>query len=529
MPDRIRVSLWGWLLIICVVNFLFMLGGHALWDVDEPNNAVCAREMLAAGNWWVPVFNGDLRFDKPILLYWLMMPAFSLFGVNEFAARLPSALAMTALTFTVFYFGRRLMNEKVGFVAALLFASTLHVIVIGRAATPDPVFMLCVGFSLFALYCADQAESSSLRLLDAAYVAMGLGMLAKGPVAVLMPGLVMGAYLIFMGRWRDVAGFRPLRGLLIILAVALPWYITVGVLTDGLWLKEFILHHNIARFAGPLQGHRGFPGFYLVSVFLGAFPWSGLLLAALAFGAWRLHVLRQQPLRLFLLCWIGVFLVFFSIARTQLPNYMLPVFPAAALLMAASLYDADMDVRYKRWLPWGALILSLLAVVGGAIALERMWAGTWVYGLSFLPVAAAALFLLFRQNIPAPPVIAASMVGCIVMLAGWALPALNMHRATPQLAKAALHAGYGPYELATYRYFQPSLLFYHGGRLPRLKSTVEVTEWLHRGRAVVMPEAALTEFSPAMAPQLVIYKRVYGLYARRRLILMGMRPPGEEL
>jgi len=527
MPERIHIPPWGWLLFVCGLNFLFMLGGHALWDVDEPNNAVCAREMLAAGNWWVPVFNGGLRFDKPILLYWLMMPAFSLFGVNEFAARLPSALAMTALSFTVFYFGRKLVNEKAGFAAALLFASTLHVIVIGRAATPDPVFMLCTGFALFALYSVDQAEGGSPRLLDAAYVAMGLGVLAKGPVAVLMPALVMGAYLLLMGRWRDISGFRPLRGALIVLAVALPWYVTVGVLTDGLWLKEFILHHNIDRFTGPLQGHRGFPGFYAISVLIGVFPWSGLLIASLIFGPWRLRALRETPLRLFLLCWIGVFLVFFSVARTQLPNYMLPVFPAVSLLMATWLRHAGEQRR--SWLIWPALVLSLLAVIGGGIALERMWTGTWMYALSFLPVSVAALLLLLRHSLPALSSLAAGMAGCIVILAGWALPALNVHRATPQLAAAALHAGIGDRDLATYRYFQPSLLFYHGDRLPWLESVNEVEQWLRQGKAVVMPEDALAEFPTAVVSQVVIYKRVYGLYARYRLILMGMRSPGEAL
>ncbi len=527
MTDRAGIPAWVWLCLLCSLNFFFMLGGHALWDVDEPNNAVCAREMLYAGNWWVPMFNGGLRFDKPILLYWLMMPTYSLLGVNEFAARLPSALAMTALTFMLFYFGRRLVNERTGFVAALLFASTLHVIVIGRAATPDPVFMLCVSFSLFALFCVERAEKVPLRLLDAAYAAMGLGVLAKGPVAVLMPAMAMGAYLVLMGRWRDVPRFRPWRGVVIIMAVALPWYVTVGVLTDGQWLREFILHHNIDRFAGALQGHRGFPGFYLVSVLLGAFPWSGLLMASLAYGVWRLQALRETPLRLFLLCWIGAFLVFFSVARTQLPNYMLPVFPACSLLMATWLHRAGASHRY--WMPAGALMLSLLAASGAGIALERMWPGSWVYGLSFLPAAAAASFLLFRRAIPAPPVLVAGMTCSIVLLAGWALPALNAHRATPQLATAALHAGYGPRALATYRYFQPSLLFYHGGRLPSLQNAGEVRRWLAQGKAVVMPESALQEFPASMAPRLVIYRRLYGLYARRWLILMGMQSPGEEL
>jgi len=498
-----------------------MLGGHALWDVDEPNNAVCAREMLATGNWWVPVFNGALRFDKPILLYWLMMPAYSLFGVNEFAARLPSALAMTALTFTVFHFGRRLVNEKVGLTAALLFATMLHIIVIGRAATPDPLFMLCISFALFALFYVDQIRPDRPHLLYAAYAAIGLGVLAKGPVAVLMPALAVGSYLLLMGRWRDLSLFRPVRGLLIILAVALPWYVAVGVLTDGVWLQGFILHHNIDRFTGSLQGHRGFPGFYLLSLLLGAFPWSGLLLAAICYGVWRPKALRKEPLRLFLLCWIGVFLLFFSIARTQLPNYMLPAFPAVALLMGVWLYH-EKTKRGSRWLVWGALLLSLLISIGAGIALQRQWPGEWIYAASFLPVVVVAVFQCFRRKQVSLSALVASMVACVILLVGWALPSLDVYRVTPQLAERARAAGFDGSRLATYGYFQPSLLFYHGGLLPQLGNTAEVRKWLRQGKAVVMPEAALAEFPAAMAPDIVIYGRVFGLYARQWLILVGL-------
>ena len=115
-----------WLLLLCAANFFVMLGGPSLWDVDEPNNAVCAREMLLAGNWWVPMFNGDYRFDKPILIYWLLMPLDALFGVNEWTARLPSAVAISGLVFVVWKMTLRLLNDqKAALMAAVLFATAL--------------------------------------------------------------------------------------------------------------------------------------------------------------------------------------------------------------------------------------------------------------------------------------------------------------------------------------------------------------------------------------------------------------------
>ena len=346
-----------WLLLICAVNFFAFLGGHSLWDVDEPNNAVCASEMWLAGNWWVPMFNGDYRFDKPILIYWLMIPLNALFGVNEWSARLPSAMAMTGLVAVIWYMSRRLItaaaisvrkneSEIIPLMAAGLFATALHIVVIARAAVPDPLLMLSLGFTLPALlivYLEERSQRSERMpgLLMAAYVAIGFGVLAKGPIAGLMPLLIIVTFLLLMRDWKSWSLFRPFKGAAIALLVAAPWYIAVGVLTQGEWLEGFIFRHNIERFTDPLQGHKGFPGLYILSVLVGWFPWSGLLAAMVAFGAWRLKVLREEPVRLFMLCWIGVYILFFSIARTQLPNYVLPLFPAAALLMAFGWAAAD--------------------------------------------------------------------------------------------------------------------------------------------------------------------------------------------
>ncbi|MDX8412340.1 MAG: glycosyltransferase family 39 protein [Mariprofundaceae bacterium] len=529
MLERFERNPLPLLLGLALVNFLFMLGGHSLWDVDEPNNAVCAREMLAVGNWWVPMFNGDLRFDKPILLYWLMMPAYSLFGINEFSARLPSAMAITALTGVVWYFTRRLLDARSALIAALLLVSSLHMAVISRAATPDPLLILCVGFTLLALLCV-YVENEGGRLLIAAYVAMGIGVLAKGPVAVLMPGLVMGLFLLLMGEWRSWRRFRPFMGLAIILGIALPWYVTVGVLTGGEWLEGFLLHHNIDRFTQPLQGHRGFPGFYVLTVLLGWFPWSGLLASVLLFGVWRLRGLRQQPMRLFLLCWIVVFLVFFTVARTQLPNYMLPVFPAAAVLMALWLRDADEFCRRKAFTitAWTAAVMGIGLLIGGGVALQLQWPGDGVYAIFLLPLCLAAVAWLWKgQGAPLLP-IALGMALTVALLTAWSIPGLDKHKISPRLADAASAVGFGGDALATFRYFQPALLYYHGGRLPLLGDVQALGDWLVAGKAVVMPSVSLAELPQEILPFLVIHDRAFGMYARKELLLLSLAPIEEK-
>ena len=533
-----------WLLLICAVNFFAALGGHTLWDVDEPNNAVCAREMLLAGNWWVPMFNGDYRFDKPILIYWLMMPVDALFGINEWSARLPSALAMTALVLVVWAMMKRLLagetkekRETTALLAATLFATALHMAVIARAAVPDPLLMLALGITLPALLIVylEGRVAAPLKMppmLIVAYVAIGFGTLAKGPIAGLMPLLIVSAFLTLNRDWKNWRLFMPFKGAVIALGVALPWYIAVGLLTDGVWLEGFLFRHNLERFTDPLQGHRGFPGLYLISIFAGWFPWSGLLAAMLAFGAWRLKALREQPIRLFMLCWLGVYIIFFSIASTKLPNYVLPVFPAVAMLMAYGWMQTGKSdkTRALNWLAWTALILSVGMIIGGGIALHKMWPGEGYYTLALLPVTLVTLWWLMRkekgkaeqEELWMP--LSVAMMTSVLLLTAWSVPGIDHHKVSKQLAEKATESGFDGSELATFHYFQPSLLFYHGGRLPTLENVQAVGEWLVDGKAIVITQQALERLPKEIIPYLIVHERVYGMYARRWLLLVSLQP-----
>ena len=544
-----------WLLVLCAINFFAFLGGHTLWDVDEPNNAVCAREMLLAGNWWVPMFNGDYRFDKPILIYWLMMPIDALFGINEWSARLPSALSLTALVLVIWGMTRRLMSvvavdadhlidaercERTALMAAGLFATALHMIVIARAAVPDPLLMLSLGIALPALLIVylegkKKPPVKMQGMLVLAFVAIGFGTLAKGPIAGLMPLLIVAGFLTLMRDWKSWHLFHPFKGAAIALAVALPWYITVGVLTDGVWLEGFLFHHNLDRFTDPLQGHRGFPGLYVISILVGWFPWSGLLAATLWFGRWRLQALREEPVRLFMLCWIGTYILFFSVARTQLPNYVLPVFPAAAMLMAWGWAFASNTVRQKAiaWLAWSVLLLSLGILIGGGLAIEKMWPTEGVYILAMLPMLLVSVLWLSKKEWllnkqwDLRALLVAGMVLSMLILSGWSVKGVDHNKISSALAQKASSAGFDGSELATFRYFQPSLLFYHGGRLPMLSDVVQVGEWVAAGKAVVMPQETLEELPKEIIPYLIVHARVHGMYARRWLLLVSLQPVNE--
>lgn len=525
-----------WLLLLCTANFLAFLGGHALWDIDEPKNAVCAREMLLAGNWWVPMFNGEYRFDKPILIYWLMMPFYSLFGVNEWSARLPSALSMTGLVVVIWWMTRRLLasagsqiSDHAALMAAALFATSLHIMIIARAAVPDALLMLSLGIALPAMLIAyleqkNQARQRLPAMLLLAYIAIGFGTLAKGPVAGLMPMLIVATFLTLMRDWKNWHLFFPFKGAAIALAIALPWYITVGLLTDGIWLENFIFHQNLDRFTDPMQGHGGFPGYYLLSILLGWFPWTGLVLAILWLGSWRLSALRLQPIRLFMLCWLMVYIVFFTLASTTLPNYVLPAYAAIAILIASDWVGLSPKNKQcaTRWLLWTLLLLAAALMISGVWAVESMWTGEGYTMLFLLPVLLVAMWWLWRQKGELRLWIVGGMSLSMLLLTGWTLPAIDHHKISKSLAAEATSAGFDGSALAIFDTFQPTILFYHGGRLPRLNTQDELQTWLNDGKAVVIREDAMPQIPTELRTHLVVHTSMHGLYAKTKLLLISL-------
>jgi len=203
---------------------------------------------------------------------------------------------------------------------------------------------------------------------------------------------------------------------------------------------------------------------------------------------------------------------------------MLPAFPAAALLMALWMHDCE--ARALSWLRNGALLLAVVVIIGAGIGLNHQWPGTWVYALCFAPLLLAALLARKNTTRTSAVLVAGGMAVSVSLLAAFALPMLDRMKAAPALAIAADKAGFDGSELATYRYFQPSLLFYHGGRLPMLDDMHKVAGWLMQGKAVVLPESALADFPDSILPWLVVHDRRYGMYARTQLILISLKQVG---
>ena len=381
------------------------------------------RKCFLRGDWLVPTFNHELRTDKPIMLYWLMLTSFSFLGVSEFAARLPSALMACGAVLTTYHIGKILFDHKSGMWGAIALSSCMMFVIVGRAATPDATLIFFVTLSLFIFVkgvanlhdgkfpsgqIADGPEAkdwphqfiaTGWKTHLAMYIVMGLAVLAKGPVGFLLPCTIIGLFLLccaeitkvnydesksvlenwswpkrfvmfffrFFGPrrfFRALFSMKPILLFVVVTTVALPWYATVGILTDGAWLEGFLGNHNVGRFVSSMEGHWGPIFYYIPVIMIGFFPWSIFLLMTVytSVRTAREYETNRYAV-LFLLCWVGTFVGFFSLAQTKLPNYVLPCYPALALLTGHYLHRwSQGEFKFSR--NWVRLSFRTLATVG---------------------------------------------------------------------------------------------------------------------------------------------------------------------
>ena len=360
MTNRTRTDV---LLLAGFCTFLFFYGiaQFGLIGADEPRYAQVAREMLSRRDWITPTLGGHAWLEKPPLYYWQAMIAYSLFGVSDTAARIPSAIDATLLVVAIYLFFRR-FRPGVEVDAALITASCAGIIGYARAASMD--MPLASAFAIGILAWWAWRESEKRIYLAAFYLCMALGMLAKGPVGPLLAAITVILYAITVRDARLIARTAWPPGILLFLAVALPWYIAVQ-LRNPRFFREFILEHNLARFSSNLYHHPEPFWYYIPVILLALMPWTVFVAVAFAQSAriWWAERRAERDLelqfRVFACCWLIVPILFFSISRSKLPGYILPAVPAGVVLLADYLRQ---QIEQQSPLPkWTAILHALLA------------------------------------------------------------------------------------------------------------------------------------------------------------------------
>ncbi|HBL78123.1 MAG: hypothetical protein A2W90_13635 [Bacteroidetes bacterium GWF2_42_66] len=304
-------------------------GAFSIYILDEAKNTECAREMFEKGDWIVPTFNYNLRTDKPPLHYFFMMGSFKLFGVNEWAARFFSGFFGALTILITFLYTRRFTNRNTALWTVFALLASVHLCIQFHLAVPDPYLIFFFTWSLFLFYAViSDRHWHEIVLL---YVAIGLGTLAKGPVAIALPGLIFLLFLIFSKqlKWSVIRSLKPFVGVFIVLAIALPWYLLVGLETNWEWTRGFFLKHNVGRFAGEMEGHGGIFLITFAYILVGMFPFSTFLVQAYRNAIKN----RHDHFVLFSIISASVIILFFSFSGTKLPNYTVPSYPFLAVIL----------------------------------------------------------------------------------------------------------------------------------------------------------------------------------------------------
>ena len=354
--------------IIIVLGLALLLPGTAtlpLVDRDEPRFAQATVEMIERPDWIVPYFNGEYRFDKPVLTYWLMRIGYALFGVSELGARMHSIVCTILIALVVFWAGRRWFSDAVGFGAAFGLLTSLQFILNGRSCIADMPMVLAVAVAQICLFelLAGNGETKHTGWMLTLYIALGLGFLTKGPIAILVPALSTILFRFLF--WRKPLPWKNLQlhfGIPIVVIIVAAWGIPALLKTQGLFWDVGMGKHVVKRGVEIFNARRYIPVFYLITIFLSLFPWI-----AFAGKGWYVLRRRWEKKNAFLLSWFVAPYLIFTFYATQLPHYVMPGFAAFFLIMAQIL---EMQIEAKTWTKhWFRIVLAVPIVVICALLL----------------------------------------------------------------------------------------------------------------------------------------------------------------
>jgi 4-amino-4-deoxy-L-arabinose transferase-like glycosyltransferase len=480
--------------ILAAILYLPGLGRPALWEPDEGRYAEIAREIVISGDYVTPRDDFELYFEKPPLVYWANAASIKIFGVNEFAVRLPAALFSIGQVVVTAALAELIFGATAGFFAALALALSPLFFGFARFATLDPALAFFLTAALAAFYVAARDDSFShpsarrWMLLSAAMLA--LGTLAKGPVALILGGPIALAWLATERRLRQIVQMPLVWCGLIYLAIVLPWFILMEARNPG-FLHFFFIHEHLERYVTSNE-HGWGPWFFIPIVIGGMWPW--IFFVPLGWSAMRADdtlpnsapASSRRSAASFLAIWFIIIFVFFSIPRSKLGTYILPALPPLAIVAGFGLVRIGAVGAASRHRLLAVIAIANLILASGLLMFFEVALApiNRVLGLDGLMIAAVlaagaiAMYALARTASGAPFAIGALALAMVITVA---LAARVREDASPISTYRNLADAVQPYltddcALASYRHYVQSLPFYTGIRETRVEYWGELSE-----------------------------------------------------
>ncbi|MGY6650438.1 ArnT family glycosyltransferase [Wenyingzhuangia sp. IMCC45574] len=394
-----------WVFLIAFLLCGFGIGSSIIYILDEAKNSEAAREMLVYGNVFKPTFNDIVRTDKPPFHYFFMMLGYKLFGVNAFGARFFSAVFGGFTVLSTYIFTKRHLGQEVAKITFWILFASFYFVQEFHLAVPDPYLIFWVSLTFFSY--VDFFVKREKKVLWVLYLAVGFGMLTKGPVALVLPCLIAFVHLLLTKELsiKTILEFKFIPGIVLALLIATPWFYFAHQATEGVFTEGFFFKHNINRFSNKMEGHGGIFLITIGFVVLGMFPFSFWLFRAL------FQSLKQKKENAFIFYGglaVFIFISFFAISSTKLPNYTMPCYPFIAVLLGwyfkeklmPKVQQGAFKLKSVEWM--FLLVISIALPIAGyiGVSLEKQLGNKgWVgFLIAFVPVGVVIAYRKFLKQ-----------------------------------------------------------------------------------------------------------------------------------
>ena len=480
----LNVSKKYWYILMILTGIMLFYGNHNLLITDnvESNYALTAKEMVMSGDWISPQIYGQYWFDKPILFYTVTAFAYLVFGCTEFASRFFPAIFGLASVALIGWSGKKLYSEKVGFYSAIVLASSFEFFLISKMVITDSLLFFFFSLALISFLLGYEKNES--KYYYGFYLGAALAVLTKGPIGILLPGLIITLFLLIKRDFKALRSMKIISGSMLFLIIALPWYSTMIVLHGKKFIDVFFGTHNFLRATVSEHPKDNVFYFYTVVAILALFPWVGFIPEFIKkITANKLEILRMNSKILFLILWVSCVFVFFQLIATKYLSYTYPLVFPSALLLGKYFADNRAIIKYNRAIIWNSFFYVFIMLSGGWCFQNKLISLNSLYflvgGIGVLLIGNLYLFFQGNKKTNIIAIAVSAYLLNLILINNICLP-LAQNRSAKNIAQE-IQSLTDNKEVYVYGNYPTSAVFYSGKKIVKLVPNKELDDFKPEG------------------------------------------------